>query len=114
VSVPGLRIPKQNGQPVHDPADVRAAQRATMAGLDGLKLAIPGGADYGGTDAQRRRAYLDTIRRQGFWATTADEKGMVLFVSPGVFVEKADGSPLIVPYPVRTGGVLGAAAGAMR
>ena len=66
-----------------------------------------GGLRRGGLDRRRGRGAAaprtprGAVGRRGSWVTSADEKGMFLFVGPGIPVMTADGKPVFVPYPPR-------------
>lgn len=92
-----VRVPKSQGVPVAAAGDIRTAQADVMAALPKLDLAVPGGAD-GTTEAQRRDMLVRAVRSNGYWMTTADDKGMVLMAGPGLPVLFADHRPLILPF----------------
>jgi hypothetical protein len=109
-----VRVPNVQGVPVVETSDVAGAQRAILALLPQMDLLDPGGLP-GTTPAQRKQMLVNNARSLGYWMTTPDETGMVLFAGPGQAVRFADGAPVTVPFDsARAMAQQGAAARARR
>jgi len=92
-----VRVPKVEGLPVAEASAVRGAQQTVIDAMPKLELATPA-HDKGITDTQARDMLVRSIRSNGYWMTTADDKGMVLMAGPGLPVRFADGQVLVVPF----------------
>lgn len=95
-----VRVPKQGGEPIVPASAVRAAQRQVVDALAKLDLVVPsaGPGDKSTTEAQRKDMLVRNVRSFGYWMTTADDKGMVLFTGPGLPVQHADGQNVYLSF----------------
>lgn len=98
--VNGVRVPKANGEPVFDLSRVRDLQRFTTDRIGEFEIALPPAtpADRFLTEPQRKAMYVRVIRRDGFFVSAPDERGMILFAAPGIPVLRKDGSPIVIPF----------------
>lgn len=98
-----VRVPKVQGMPVAPASAVRDMQKLVMDALPKLTLVDPGG-DPRTTPAQRREMLVSSVRANGFWVTTADDKAMILYAGTGakfpVMIAGANGrpQPIVMPF----------------
>lgn len=98
-----LRVPKVQGEPIVPAPAVRAMQSTVVAALPKLDIEVPSGLP-GTTEAQRKDMLVQSVKSNGYWMTTADDKGMVLVVGHGPALpvmlkgDRGRPVPLIVPF----------------
>lgn len=91
------RVPKVNGQPIVPASAVRLAQSQVVEALPKMDV-IPPAADRGMTPAQAKDALLRNVKAQGYWMTTADDKGLVLMAGNGLPVMLKDNVPVMLGF----------------
>jgi len=93
----GVRIPKRNDVPIADPTDVKRRFRETIDTLSRLPVDTEKPAGDQRPESARRAEQVARARRQGFWVTSADDRGAYLFDAPGRAVTVM-GNPVYVPF----------------
>lgn len=98
--VNGVSVRKAGDRPEFDLGRVRDLQLFTKDRIGEFELMLPPRQPHEKhlADATIRKWYVGRIQKDGFFVSTADDKGMALFAAPGIPVLRRDGTPIVIPF----------------